>query len=210
MMALAWYLTSYFTLGELKKSKMNLLVEFIIAIYIISFIFLQIRLDFLTKILPRVLMMSLCFCRKIKNMCDRSRTVSDCYVRKSINKTCLGPHAEQCFHLQTEIQTLLRESAGNSAFMCAQSERQETVLANERAAKSERSAFQSGQFRFLHHTENSLKVMWGQLAWKAKVKWTFDRDNDPPRNDFQGRIEGLEKEVGEASVWIPLKGCGWM
>lgn len=43
-----------------------------------------------------------------------------------------------------------------------------TALANERAAKSERSAFQSGQFRFLHHTENSLKVMWGQLVWKAK------------------------------------------
>lgn len=139
---------------------MNLLVEFIIAIYIILFIFLQIRLDFLTKTLLRVLMMSsLCFCRKIKKMCDRSRTVSDCYMRKSINKTCLRPHAERCFHLQTEIQKLLRESAGNSAFMCAQSERQETALANERAAKSQRSAFQSGQFRVLHHTENSLKVM---------------------------------------------------
>lgn len=43
---------------------MNLLVEFIIAIYIILFIFLQKRLDFLTKIPPRALMMSsLCFCR---------------------------------------------------------------------------------------------------------------------------------------------------
>lgn len=93
-------------------------------------------------------------------MCDRSRTVSDCYMRKSINKTCLRPHAERCcFHLRTEIQTLLRESAGNAAFVCAIRTPRKTALASERAAKSKLSAFQSGQFRFLHHTENSLKVM---------------------------------------------------